>query len=457
MFSTIYFISLLSSISVRCEAFAGKSSSLLFFGKERNTIATSTTSLQSSITSTDIDASVTILSKTKVGGPDGGYYHRVKHFSSSTNTDMTFGLFLPNGHEDENVNNPTPVMFWLSGLTCDDTNFAQKAGGNAFAAANGENIAIVIPDTSPRGEGVPDVDSYDLGVGAGFYVDATESPYDKNYKMRTYISTELPELLQKKFNLGSKSISGHSMGGHGALSIGLEQHGSWAAISAFSPISNPTNCPWGEKAFNAYLGSVDSGKDVDATSILLERDIPIIEYDDILIDQGVDDEFLVTQLKPQNLLDAASKCGQKITLNMHEGFDHSYFFIAAFIEEHIKFHATRLHKKQQLENTETEDYDFAATTGKPIQCKAMVARAAKQPLTEETIIVDPPKAGEVRVKVVANALCHTDIYTLDGFDPEGKFPSILGHEAGCIVESVGEGVTSVKPGDHVRLVSFLYL
>ena len=142
---------------------------------------------------------------------------------------------------------------------------------------------------------------------------------------------------------------------------------------------------------------------------------------------------------------------------MREGFDHSYFFIAAFIDNHIKFHAKRLHKKQQLKLLEGEEYDFSVTNGKPITCKTMVARGPKQPLQEEIITVEPPKAGEVCVKVIANALCHTDIYTLDGYDPEGKFPSILGHEAGCVVESVGEGVTSIQPGDHVSLIYFFGL
>lgn len=171
--------------------------------------------LKSTVNSADnIDdsSSLTIISKTKVGGPDGGYYHRIKHESTSTKTEMTFGLFLPKKYDEKNTDSPTPAMFWLSGLTCDDTNFAQKAGGNAFAAANRENIALVMPDTSPRGEGVPDADSYDLGVGAGFYIDATEKPYDTNYKMRSYITSELPELIQKNFNIGVKSISGHSMG-----------------------------------------------------------------------------------------------------------------------------------------------------------------------------------------------------------------------------------------------------
>ena len=388
---------------------------------------------------------LTVVSKTKVGGTNGGYYHRIKHASKTTGTDMTFGLFLPSTYD---LSSSTPVMFWLSGLTSDDTNFAQKAGARAFDAAGKEGIAIVMPDTSPRGDNVADDEAYDLGKGAGFYVDATESPFAEHFKMRSYVTLELPQLLENEFRLGVKSICGHSMGGHGALSIAFEDPSSWTSVSAFSPISNPTECPWGEKAFGSYLGGVDAGKQFDATCLLNERTAPIIEYDEILIDQGTDDEFLKEQLKPENLLAAAEKCGQKITLNMREGFDHSYYFIAAFIEDHVKFHAKRLHKKKQMAVSETV-YDFSETEGQPIKCKAMVARGPKQPLTEEEITVDPPKAGEVRVKVIANALCHTDIYTLEGSDPEGLFPCILGHEAGCIVESVGEGVTSVKPGDHV--------
>jgi S-(hydroxymethyl)glutathione dehydrogenase/alcohol dehydrogenase len=238
------------------------------------------------------------------------------------------------------------------------------------------------------------------------------------------------------------------MGGHGALTIALKDPASWVSVSAFSPICNPTNCPWGQKAFTAYLGSIEAGKAHDATCLLQERSTPVVEFDDILIDQGTADEFLENQLQPDALEEAAKRCGQKVTVNMREGFDHSYHFIAAFIESHVEFHGKRLRKKQQLIMSQVT-FDFAATQGRPIQCKAMVARAPKEPLTEETITVDPPRAGEVRVKVMANALCHTDVYTLDGMDPEGLFPCILGHEAGCIVESVGEGVTSVQPGDHV--------
>mmetsp|Transcript_20170 Transcript_20170/g.43228 ORF Transcript_20170/g.43228 Transcript_20170/m.43228 type:complete len:698 (+) Transcript_20170:43-2136(+) len=405
------------------------------------------------------EAPYTVRSTQRVGG---GTYRRISHRSSSTKTSMTFGLFVPSrfasnvggggdgdGKRKENV----PVLYWLSGLTCDDTNFAQKAGPRAFLAAEKEGIAIVMPDTSPRGEGVPNVESYDLGVGAGFYVDAAREPYAKHYGMYSYVTEELPAFLEEEFGVGGdglRSVSGHSMGGHGALTIALKDPAGWASVSAFSPICNPTECPWGEKAFDAYLGSVKAGKVHDATALLAGRNTAT-PFDDILVDQGEDDEFLTAgQLLPDNLVAAAEKCGQKLTLNAREGFDHSYYFVASFVEDHVKFHGKRLRKRQaEVMAAAYEAADLAATVGKPIVCKAMVARGAKQPLVCETITVDPPKAGEVRVKVIANALCHTDIYTLDGHDPEGLFPCILGHEAGCVVESVGEGVSSVKPGDHV--------
>jgi S-(hydroxymethyl)glutathione dehydrogenase/alcohol dehydrogenase len=400
------------------------------------------TSLKATDVTSDLgtsSSSLTVLSKQKVAG--GGTYHRIQHASSSTGTDMVFGLFLPSQPTES-------VLFWLSGLTCDESNFATKAG--AFGAAEEANLALVLPDTSPRGDAVPDVaDAYDLGQGAGFYVDATEAPYAENYQMYTYITEELVELLKKEYQLQHKSIAGHSMGGHGALAIALKASSTddWASVSAFSPIANPSDCPWGRKAFEAYLGSIDSGKSYDASMLL--SDASSIKYDDILIDQGTDDEFLMDQLKPERLMEAAEKSGQKITLRMQEGYDHSYHFIASFIDDHINFHAKQLNKKVRSLRAEAASQVDESNKGKPIKCKAMVARGPKQPLTEETITVDPPKAGEVRVKVMANALCHTDIYTLDGNDPEGLFPCILGHEAGCIVESIGEGVTSVSPGDHV--------
>jgi len=394
-----------------------------------------------------------IISTNRVGS---GNYMRISHDSTSTQTSMTFGLFVPSrftANMDENAINKenVPVIYWLSGLTCDDTNFAMKAG--AFSHAERENVALVMPDTSPRGEDVPNVDSYDLGVGAGFYVNATQEPYAKHYQMYTYVTEELPALLEEQFSIGKqglRSISGHSMGGHGALTIALKDtNKSWVSVSAFSPICNPTKCPWGDKAFKAYLGSVDAGLAHDATALLSENGATV--YDEILIEQGADDNFLSGgQLLPENLVEAAKSVGQKVTMNLRDGYDHSYYFIASFIGDHISFHAKRLRSKYaEILVESSSSLDFSATTGKTITCQAMVARAPKQPLTLETITVGVPQKGEVRVKVMANALCHTDIYTLDGHDPEGLFPSILGHEAGCIVESVGEGVTSVKPGDHV--------
>jgi len=369
----------------------------------------------------------TIRSHQRVGA---GSYYRISHQSSSTKTPMTFGLFVPSrfasnvGGDAADTKENAPVMFWLSGLTCDDTNFAQKAGPRAFLAAEKEGIAIVMPDTSPRGDpSVPNVDSYDLGIGAGFYVNATQEPYSTHYQMYTYITEELPALLESQFSIGKdglRSISGHSMGGHGALAISLNDPSGWASVSAFSPICNPTACPWGEKAFKAYLGSVEAGKAQDATVLLAGRS-EATGFDDILIDQGKDDEFLTQlQLLPENLVEAAKKCGQNVTLNMRDGFDHSYFFIASFIEDHVAFHGKRLRKKQaEVLALASALSDVSSTAGKPIQCQAMVARGPKQPLVSETITVDPPRAGEVRVKVIANALCHTDIYTLDGHDPEG--------------------------------------
>lgn len=256
---------------------------------------------------------------------------------------MIFGLFLPTCFTSNEKS--TPVLFWLSGLTCDDTNFANKAGSRAFYRAEQENIALVMPDTSPRGDGVPNVDSYDMGIGAGFYVNATEEPYKKNYQMYSYVTKELPELLATEFSgLGSKglkSITGHSMGGHGALTIALREQSEWVSVSAFAPICNPTKVPWGEKAFNAYLGSVEAGTAHDATWLLTEKSV----FDEILIDQGTADEFLDNQLTTQALSQSAEKVGQKLTVNMRDGFDHSYHFIAAFIEDHVAFHANKLRAK----------------------------------------------------------------------------------------------------------------
>ena len=200
------------------------------------------------------------------------------------------------------------------------------------------------------------------------------------------------------------------MGGHGALTIAIKDPASWVSVSAFAPICNPTRVPWGEKAFLAYLGSVEAGHAHDATSLLSACDGPIAKFDDILIDQGTDDEFLMKQLTTDAFFNAAKKVGQKATINMRKGFDHSYHFVAAFIEEHVEFHGRRLRSKLGKLRATYSTYDFSSSQGSPIQCKAMVARQPREPLVEETITVDPPRAGEVRVKVIANALCHTGTY-----------------------------------------------
>ena len=378
-------------------------------------------STASSNMASNSDTKLRVLSEVSVTANDGKLL-RISHTSKSTGTDMIFGLFLPSCYKTilkSKSGQSIPALFWLSGLTCNDTNFSMKAG--AFEAADKEGIALVMPDTSPRGENVPNDDNYDLGQGAGFYVDATEEPWSEHFKMETYVTKELPAILREKYNVGNvKSITRHSMGGHGALKLAFSDPKSWISVSAFSPIVNPTNCPWGQKAFTNYFGNVDAGKDHDATC-LLETKGPFTEYyDDILIDQGLNDEFLINdpnQLLPDNLEKVADKVGQKITLRRQAGHDHSYYFISSFIDDHIKFHSKRLKAAAgKLRASQSVDAGASVedTTGKPIKCKAMVARAAKQPLVEETIIVDPPKAGEVRVKVIANALCHTGTYRILG-------------------------------------------
>lgn len=248
---------------------------------------------------------------------------------------MRFAIFLP---PSANTRNPVPVVYWLSGLTCSDENFMQKAG--AFKKAAELGIAIVAPDTSPRGEGVADDDSYDLGQGAGFYLNATESPWQQHYQMYDYITKELPDLIEEHFPVsGARSIAGHSMGGHGALTIGLRNQNRYRSISAFSPITNPVNVPWGQKAFMAYLGSnTDTWKQYDACE-LLKADKATLP---ILVDQGDDDNFLAEQLRPDNLVDAAAQSQSELTLRMQAGYDHSYYFISSFIDEHLSFHAKHL-------------------------------------------------------------------------------------------------------------------
>jgi len=271
-----------------------------------------------------------------------GWHKQYTHNSKVLNCEMRFAIFLP---PQASANNPVPVLYWLSGLTCSDENFMQKAGAQKMAAKLG--VAIVAPDTSPRGEDVADDinKAYDLGLGAGFYVNATQAPWNKHYQMYDYIVHELPALIETNFPVTTqRAISGHSMGGHGALTIGLRNPELYQSISAFSPICNPINCPWGEKAFSAYLGTdSEDWKIYDSCELLAKT----TSHQPILIDQGSNDSFLQTQLKPENLMSIANKENSLLTLNMREGYDHSYYFISSFIDSHLEFHAAHLGLTQQ--------------------------------------------------------------------------------------------------------------
>lgn len=271
----------------------------------------------------------------------GGQVQKWTHHSDATTTPMTFSVFLPAQASQARV----PVVYYLSGLTCTDDNVIQKACAQRAAAAHG--IALVAPDTSPRGAGIEGEDeSYDFGSGASFYVDATEAKWAQHYNMYSYITKELPALVNANFAIdGSRvGITGHSMGGHGALTIALRNPDVYKSVSAFSPICNPTKCPWGEKAFTGYFGSVEAGFEHDATELMRCRG-PFPGFSDILIDQGVADNFFsgqVNQLLPGNFFDACKEKGQTCTLRMQDGYDHSYFFIASFMDDHIAFHAKAL-------------------------------------------------------------------------------------------------------------------
>lgn len=266
----------------------------------------------------------------------GGYLNRYEHDSTSCHCKMTFSVYLPPQAQIEKV----PALYWLSGLTCTDDNARTKAGMQRYAAEHG--IALIFPDTSPRGDAVPDEsDRYDLGQGAGFYVNATESPWQQHYQMYDYVILELPELIKSTLPiLDVKSISGHSMGGHGALICALKNPQGYRSVSAFSPICNPLECGWGKGCFGAYLGDdAQTWQAYDATLLIYAGAI----FSDILIDQGTDDEFYDEgQLLPENLQAACNKTGQPLTLRMQHGYDHSYHFIASFIGEHIAYHAAAL-------------------------------------------------------------------------------------------------------------------
>ena len=248
---------------------------------------------------------------------------------------MNFSLYLP---PEASRRNPVPVLYWLSGLTCSDENFMHKAGAQRLAAALG--LAIVAPDTSPRGPGVADDEAWDLGQGAGFYLNATQAPWAAHYRMYDYVLEELPALIEAEFPVSDRrAIAGHSMGGHGALVLGIRNPERYASVSAFSPIGNPVNAPWGQKAFGAYLGTDQSAwKAYDASMLLV--DAPRLPP--IRIDQGTADEYLAQQLMPEVLEMAAKVCGSPIELHRHEGYDHSYFFIASHMDDHLRFHAAHL-------------------------------------------------------------------------------------------------------------------
>ncbi len=273
----------------------------------------------------------TVSTNRSHGGTQGVYTHT----SAATGTPMTFSVFVP----DRAPGARLPVLWYLSGLTCTHANVTEKGEYRAACAENG--VIFIAPDTSPRGDDVADDDAYDFGKGAGFYVDATQEPWAKNFRMRAYIEGELPDLVAENFpaDMARQGITGHSMGGHGALTIALRNPARFRSVSAFSPIVSPLNCPWGEKALGGYLGPDRAAwLEYDACALIAAG----ARLPDLLVDQGGADNFLETQLKT-HLLDAAcAAAGQPATIRMQPGYDHSYYFISTFMAEHVRWHAARL-------------------------------------------------------------------------------------------------------------------
>lgn len=264
----------------------------------------------------------------------GGTQEVWTHRSTVLDCDMRFAVYLPEQADTQKL----PVLYWLSGLTCNEQNFITKAGAQRYAAEHG--VILVAPDTSPRGDDVADAEGYDLGKGAGFYLNATQSPWSSHYRMHDYVADELPALIEAHFPAnGARAVSGHSMGGHGALVVALRNPGRYRSVSAFSPIVAPARVPWGEKAFTAYLGEDrEAWKAWDASELIATA----AERLPLLIDQGEADEFLESQLKPQWLREACERTGHPLRLRMRPGYDHSYYFIASFIGEHVAHHAAAL-------------------------------------------------------------------------------------------------------------------
>ena len=279
--------------------------------------------------------SLEIVSENKA---HGGRQLVVKHASAATGTKMTFSIFLPPQAEGAGK---LPVVWYLSGLTCTHANVTEKGEYRAACAELG--LIFVAPDTSPRGEGVPDdpAGAYDFGLGAGFYVDATQEPYAPNYRMWTYVTEELPALVAAQFpvDMERQGITGHSMGGHGALTIALCNPGRFRSVSAFAPIVAPSQVPWGQKALGGYLGPDEQGwRRHDAVALIEEG----ARVDELLVDVGTADPFLEKELKPELIDRACAKAGIKLSLNMREGYDHSYYFISTFMADHLRWHAERL-------------------------------------------------------------------------------------------------------------------
>ena len=265
------------------------------------------------------------------GGTQGVY----RHASDVTGTEMTFAVFVP----EHAPGTKLPALWYLSGLTCTHANVMEKGEYRRACAEHG--IVFVAPDTSPRGDDVPDDEAYDFGKGAGFYVDATQPPWAKHFRMRSYVETELPALVARHFPVDAdrQGITGHSMGGHGALTIALRNPGRFRSTSAFAPIVSPINCPWGEKSLGGYLGDdIAAWRNYDACALIRQG----ARLPELLVDQGTADNFLDTQLKTHLLDEACRKADMPATIRMQEGYDHSYFFISTFMAEHVAWHAERL-------------------------------------------------------------------------------------------------------------------